>query len=226
MQEMSSERSIEIPEAIRQVYRLWRPTSLYRARRLEQALETPARIYDKYEGVSPVGSHKANTSVAQVYYNKAEGVQRIATEIGAGQWGSALAMAGAFFGVDIEIFMVKISYQQKPYRRSMMQSFGARVQASPTDLTEAGRSILAQRRTPRTWAVWALPSARLSRSLRRVGAASSIPWAACSIMCCCTRPWWERRRCARWSWSTTIPMSSLAASEAAATWPGWFSFHS
>jgi tryptophan synthase beta chain len=144
LQEVSGERYIEIPEAVRQVYRLWRPTPLYRARRLEKALETPARIYYKYEGVSPVGSHKANTSVAQVYYNKAEGVAKIATETGAGQWGSALAMAGAFFGVDIEIFMVKVSYQQKPYRRVMMQSFGATVHASPTDLTEAGRSILAR----------------------------------------------------------------------------------
>ncbi len=144
MQEVSTERYIEIPEPIRQVYTQWRPTPLFRARRLEKALDTPARIYYKYEGVSPVGSHKPNTAVAQVFYNKEEGVKKISTETGAGQWGSALAMAGAFFGVEIEVFMVKISYQQKPYRKSMMEAFGATVHASPTDLTDAGRSILAK----------------------------------------------------------------------------------
>lgn len=144
MQEVSAEPYIEIPEPIRQVYTQWRPSPLYRARRLEKALETPARIYYKYEGVSPVGSHKPNTAVAQAFYNKQEGIDKIVTETGAGQWGSALAMAGAFFGIDIEVFMVKISYQQKPYRRSMMQTYGARVHASPTDLTDAGRSILAK----------------------------------------------------------------------------------
>ncbi len=117
---------------------------LFRARRLEKALDTPARIYYKYEGVSPVGSHKPNTAVPQVYYNKQEGVKKLSTETGAGQWGSALAMAGAFFDVDIEIFMVKVSYQQKPYRRNLMETYGATVHASPTDLTDAGRSILAK----------------------------------------------------------------------------------
>ncbi len=144
MQEVSTEPYIEIPEPIRQVYLQWRPSPLYRARRLEKALDTPARIYYKYEGVSPVGSHKANTAVAQVYYNKEEGVKKIATETGAGQWGSALAMAGAFFGVEIEVFMVKISYQQKPYRRNMMETYGATIHASPSNLTNAGRSILAK----------------------------------------------------------------------------------
>jgi len=144
MQEVSTEPYIEIPEAIRQVYLQWRPSPLYRARRLEKALDTPARIYYKYEGVSPVGSHKSNTAVAQVYYNKEAGVKKIATETGAGQWGSALAMAGAFFGVEIEVFMVKISYQQKPYRRNMMETYGATIHASPTNLTSAGRSILAK----------------------------------------------------------------------------------
>lgn len=143
-QEVSTERYIEIPEAIRQVYAQWRPGPLFRARRLEKALDTPARIYYKYEGVSPVGSHKLNTAVAQVYYNQQEGVKKLSTETGAGQWGSALALAGTFFGVDIEVFMVKVSYQQKPYRRSLMQTYGATVHASPTDLTDAGRSILAQ----------------------------------------------------------------------------------
>jgi tryptophan synthase beta chain len=144
MQEVSTERYIEIPEPVRQVYTQWRPTPLYRARRLEKALDTPARIYYKYEGVSPVGSHKPNTAVAQVFYNKEEGVKKLTTETGAGQWGSALAMAGAFFGMDIEIFMVKVSYYQKPYRRNLMEVYGATVHASPTDLTDAGRSILAQ----------------------------------------------------------------------------------
>jgi tryptophan synthase beta chain len=144
MQEVSTQRYIEIPEPIRQVYTQWRPSPLYRARRLEKALDTPARIYYKYEGVSPVGSHKANTSVAQVFYNKEEGVKKISTETGAGQWGSALAMAGAFFGIEVEIFMVKVSYQQKPYRRNLMETYGARVHASPTNLTDAGRSILAK----------------------------------------------------------------------------------
>ena len=141
-QEVSTERYIEIPDPVRQIYAQWRPSPLYRARRLEKALDTPARIYYKYEGVSPVGSHKPNTSVPQAFYNKEEGVKKLSTETGAGQWGSALAMAGAFFGMDIEIFMVKVSYQQKPYRRSMMQTYGATVHASPTNLTDAGRSIL------------------------------------------------------------------------------------
>lgn len=144
MQEVSAEPYIEIPEPIRQIYTQWRPSPLYRAHRLEKALDTPARIYYKYEGVSPVGSHKLNTAVAQVYYNKEAGIKKISTETGAGQWGSALALAGSFFGVDIEVFMVKISYQQKPYRRNMMETYGATIHASPSNLTNAGRSILAQ----------------------------------------------------------------------------------
>jgi tryptophan synthase beta chain len=144
MQEVSTERYIEIPEPIRQVYNQWRPSPLFRARRLEKALDTPARIYYKYEGVSPAGSHKPNTAVAQAFYNKQEGVKKLSTETGAGQWGSALALAGAFFNMEIEVFMVKVSYQQKPYRRNMMEAFGATVHASPTNLTDSGRSILAQ----------------------------------------------------------------------------------
>ncbi len=142
MQEVSQERYIEIPEPVRKIYAQWRPSPLFRARRLEKALDTPARIYYKYEGVSPVGSHKPNTAVAQLFFNREEGVRKIATETGAGQWGSSLAMAGAFFGIEIEVFMVKISYQQKPYRRNMMETFGATVHASPTNLTNAGRAIL------------------------------------------------------------------------------------
>lgn len=143
-QEMSSERWIEIPEEVRELYRLWRPSPLCRARRLEKALDTPARIYYKYEGVSPAGSHKLNTAIPQAYYNKKAGIKRLATETGAGQWGSALAMACNFFGLECTVYMVKVSYQQKPYRRSMMQLFGASVIPSPSDKTEAGRNILAQ----------------------------------------------------------------------------------
>jgi len=142
-QEVSTERFIEIPEEVQAIYRQWRPTPLFRARRLEQALDTPARIYYKYEGVSPAGSHKPNTAVAQAYYNKQEGVKRLVTETGAGQWGSSLAMAGAFFGLEVLVFMVKVSYQQKPYRRALMEAYGARVVASPSEETNAGRAILA-----------------------------------------------------------------------------------
>jgi tryptophan synthase beta chain len=144
MQEVSAERWIEIPEPVREVYRLWRPTPLQRAVRLERALDTPAHIYYKYEGVSPVGSHKPNTAVAQAFYNKQEGVQALTTETGAGQWGSALAMACTFFDIDLEVFMVKVSYQQKPYRRIIMENYGATVYASPTDRTQFGRRVLAQ----------------------------------------------------------------------------------
>src|SRR5207245_10798542 len=143
MQEVSAEPYIEIPEPIRQIYTLWRPSPLYRARRLERALDTPARIYYKYEGVSPAGSHKPNTSVAQAYYNKMEGVQRLTTETGAGQWGSALAMACSFFGLECKVYMVKISYNQKPSRRVMMETWGAQVVASPSPETHAGRTVLA-----------------------------------------------------------------------------------
>jgi tryptophan synthase beta chain len=141
-QEVSVEREVEIPEPVRDVYRQWRPSPLYRARRLEQVLATPARIYYKYEGLSPAGSHKPNTAIAQAYYNKQEGVKRITTETGAGQWGSALAIAGAFFGLEIEVFMVKVSFNQKPYRRAFMETFGAKCVASPSELTEAGRAVL------------------------------------------------------------------------------------
>lgn len=143
-QEVSREPWLEIPEEVRDVYKLWRPTPLYRARKLERALDTPAKIFYKYEGVSPAGSHKPNTAVAQAWYNKEEGVRRITTETGAGQWGSALALGCQLFGIDCDVFMVKISYEQKPYRKLMMNTWGARVVASPSDTTDAGRKILAQ----------------------------------------------------------------------------------
>jgi len=144
MQEVSGERAIDIPEPVRDIYRQWRPSPLYRARRLEKALDTPARIYYKYEGVSPTGSHKPNTAIAQAFFCKEEGVKRIATETGAGQWGSSLALAGSMFGLEIEVFMVRISYDQKPYRRAFMETFGATCHASPSNLTESGRKILAE----------------------------------------------------------------------------------
>ena len=144
MQEVSQERYIEIPEEIQAIYKLWRPSPLYRAFRLEKALGTPAKIYYKYEGVSPAGSHKPNTAIAQAYYNKKEGVKRIATETGAGQWGSALALACNFFGLECKVYMVKVSYQQKPYRRLMMETWGGKVIPSPSQETNAGRSILKQ----------------------------------------------------------------------------------
>jgi tryptophan synthase beta chain len=144
LQEVATERQIEIPNPVRDIYRQWRPTPLFRARRLEQVLDTPARIFYKYEGVSPAGSHKPNTAVAQAFYNKEAGVKRITTETGAGQWGSSLSFAGALFNLEIEVFMVKVSYQQKPYRRALMESYGATCVASPSDKTESGRHILAQ----------------------------------------------------------------------------------
>ena len=143
MQEVSTEREIDIPEPVRNIYRQWRPSPLFRARRLEHALQTPARIYYKYEGVSPAGSHKPNTAVAQAFYNKEAGVTRITTETGAGQWGSSLALAGSIFGIEIQIFMVRISYDQKPYRRAFMETFGARCIASPSMETSFGRQVLA-----------------------------------------------------------------------------------
>ncbi|MUG95550.1 TrpB-like pyridoxal phosphate-dependent enzyme [Scytonema sp. UIC 10036] len=143
-QEVSQQRWIDIPDEVRSIYCQWRPTPLYRARRLEKALDTPAKIYYKYEGVSPSGSHKPNTAVPQAYYNKQAGVKKLTTETGAGQWGSSLAFAGALFDLEVLVYMVKVSYQQKPYRRALMESYGARVVASPSPETEAGRKILAE----------------------------------------------------------------------------------
>jgi tryptophan synthase beta chain len=143
-QEVSAERHIEIPEAVRDVYRLWRPTPLFRARRLEKDLGTPARIYYKYEGGSPAGSHKPNTAVPQAYYNAAEGVAKLTTETGAGQWGSALAFACALFGLQLDVWMVRASYDQKPYRKLLMQTYGATVYPSPSEVTASGRAVLAE----------------------------------------------------------------------------------
>lgn len=143
-QEVSTERYIQIPEEVREIYKLYRPTPLIRARRLEKALNTPAHIYFKNESVSPVGSHKPNTAIPQAYYNKIAGTKAMTTETGAGQWGTSLAMACNFFGIDLEVYMVKVSYNQKPYRRIFMQTYGAQVFASPSDRTEYGRGLLAR----------------------------------------------------------------------------------
>ncbi len=141
-QEVTAEPHVPIPEEVREIYSLWRPTPLFRARRLEKLLDTPAHIYYKYEGVSPAGSHKPNTAVPQAYYNREEGVRRLTTETGAGQWGSSLAFACGMMDLDCTVYMVRVSYDQKPYRRIMMETYGAEVHASPTDLTQAGRDIL------------------------------------------------------------------------------------
>src|SRR5437879_7253715 len=139
-QEVSQDKTIEIPDEVRDIYRLWRPTPLFRARRLERHLDTPAHIYYKYEGVSPAGSHKPNTAVPQAYENARAGIKRLSTETGAGQWGSALAFACSLFGLECQVFMVGSSYDQKPYRRSMMETWGATVHRSPSDLTNAGHA--------------------------------------------------------------------------------------
>ena len=143
-QEVSQDREVEIPDPVRDAYRLYRPSPLYRAHRLERALDTPAHIYYKYEGVSPAGSHKPNTAIPQAFYNQQEGVKRLATETGAGQWGSALSFAGALFGLEVKVYMVRASYDQKPYRRILMETYGAEVVASPSPTTNYGRSLLAE----------------------------------------------------------------------------------
>jgi tryptophan synthase beta chain len=143
-QEVSDQRDIEIPEEVQQYYRQWRPTALHRAYQLEKALDTPAHIYYKYEGSSPVGSHKLNTAIAQAYYNREAGIKHMVTETGAGQWGTALSLAGAAMGIGVKVYMVKVSYNQKPYRRAMIETYGGHVVASPSEETEAGRNILAQ----------------------------------------------------------------------------------
>ena len=144
LQEVSTEREIDIPGPVRDVYRQWRPSPLYRARRLEAALGTPARIYYKYEGVSPSGSHKPNTAIPQAFYNREAGIKRLSTETGAGQWGSSLSFAGRVFGLEVQVFMVRVSYNQKPYRRALMETYGARCIASPSNETNSGRAILAK----------------------------------------------------------------------------------
>jgi len=143
-QEISQERWIDIPDEVREIYKIWRPSPLYRAYRLEKALKTPAKIYYKYEGTSPAGSHKTNSAVPQAYYNMKEGITRVTTETGAGQWGSALSFAAGVFGLEATVYMVRASFDQKPYRKTMMNAFGAECVASPSNRTAAGRKILAE----------------------------------------------------------------------------------
>ena len=190
-QEVSPERHIAIPEPVLDVYRLWRPTPLYRARRLEKELGTPARIYYKYEGVSPAGSHKPNTAVPQAYYNAQEGVTKLTTETGAGQWGSALAFAAALYGLDLEVWMVRASYDQKPYRRLLMEAYGATVHPSPSEVTSAGRAVLAEHPDSTGSLGIAISEAvEVAGPTRLPGMRS----AACSTTCSCTRPSSARRR--------------------------------
>ncbi len=145
MQEVTTEREVEIPQAVRDIYRMWRPTPLFRARALEKKLGTPAKIFYKYEGVSPAGSHKPNTAIPQAFYNKQEGVKRLSTETGAGQWGSSLALAGSLFGLEVIVYQVRVSYDQKPYRRALMETYGANCLPSPSDTTDYGRKVLGER---------------------------------------------------------------------------------
>ena len=197
-QEVSSERWIDIPEEVLRVLRIWRPSPLVRAYELEKALDTPARIYYKYEGVSPPGSHKPNTAVAQAYYNKEFGIKRLTTETGAGQWGSALAFACSQFGLECKVYMVRISFDQKPYRKTMMATWGANCIASPSTETKAGRQILEQ------------------DPVRH-----ATPLAVFSIMSCCIRRLsvWKPKN--RWKKSASIRMSSSGVPAAAATLPVW-----
>ena len=178
LQEVSTEREIEIPDPVREAYQLYRPSPLIRAHRLEAALDTPAHIYYKYEGVSPAGTHKPNTALAQAFYNKQEGVTRLATETGAGQWGSALAFAGAVFGLEVKVYMVRASYDQKPYRRILMETYGASVVPSPSPDTNYGRAR-ARGDAGLRRARWASPSARRSRT-PRPATTPSTRWAPCS----------------------------------------------
>ena len=186
LQEVSDEPEIAIPDEVLDIYRLWRPTPLYRAHRLEQAVGTRSRIFYKYEGVSPAGSHKPNTAVAQAFYNKQEGRTRLATETGAGQWGSALAFACKLFGLECKVYMVRVSYDQKPYRRSMIQTWGAdgRRRARPRTRTPAARSSPS---IPTRPAASGSRSPRRSRTRRRARTPRTRS-AACSTTCCCTRP--------------------------------------
>ena len=179
-QEVSTEREIEIPAPVRDAYRAWRPTPLYRARRLEQALDTPARIYYKYEGVSPTGSHKPNTAVAQAFYNKEAGVARLATETGAGQWGSSLAYAAALFGLEVKVYMVRVSFDQKPYRKAMMETYGATCIASPSEETNAGRAVLAEHPDSTGSLGIAIGEAVEDAATART---RNTRWAACSTTC-------------------------------------------
>ncbi len=219
MQEVSTDQWIDIPGPVLDVYRLWRPTPLFRARRLEQALQTPAHIYFKYEGTSYAGSHKPNTAIAQAYYNKEAGIRRLSTETGAGQWGSALSMACQFFDLECLVFMVKASYQQKPYRRIFMETFGATVHASPSTETQAGQRILAE--NPDSTGSLGIA---ISEAVEVAATNADTNYSLGSVL--------EPRAAApdrdrtgdagsRWRWPASRPTSSSAASAAVRTTPGF-----
>ena len=195
LQEVSTDRYIPIPDEVQDIYRLWRPSPLYRAHRLEKALGTPARIYYKYEGVSPAGSHKPNTAVPQVYYNAKAGIRKLTTETGAGQWGTALAFACSLFDVDCEVWQVGASYDAKPYRRTLIETFGG---------TRAPLAVPADLGRPRVpGGPHRLAGHRHLRGGRGGGRATRTPstrWARCSTTCCCTRRSSARRRCCSWPW--------------------------
>lgn len=193
-QEMSPQAYWDIPDEVMQVLALWRPTPLQRARGLEKALGTPARIYFKNESVSPAGSHKPNTAVAQAYYNKQEGIKRIATETGAGQWGSAMSLACNMFGLECTVYMVRVSYDQKPYRKSIINTWGPR--SSPAPASRPTRAARPWPKTPTTPAPWAWPSARRWKT-RPPATTPTTPWARCSTTCACTRPSSARKPSAR-----------------------------
>jgi tryptophan synthase beta chain len=201
-QEVSQASAIEIPEEVREIYRLYRPSPLFRARAFEAVLDTPAHIYYKAEFVSPVGSHKLNTALVQAYANKRERVKRLATETGAGQWGSALACACQLMGLECMVYMVRISYEQKPYRRIMMKTYGADVIASPSNLTEAAGFLPSIPTRPEAWVS---PYPRRSKT-RSSGTTPSTRLAASSTMCCSTRPSSVRKRRNRWSSPASIPI--------------------
>ena len=213
-QEMSAEREIEIPEPVRQAYAMYRPSPLYRAHRFEQALGTTARIYYKYEGVSPAGSHKPNTAIPQAFYNREEGVTRLATETGAGQWGSALAFAGAIFGLEVMVYMVRASYDRSrpPHPHADVRRRRGRQPEHRTRSTVGPCS----RRCPTRRARSASPSARRSRT-PRPATTRATRWAPSSTTCCSTRPSSARRPWSRWTWPARSPTSSSAAPEAAPT---------
>ena len=216
-QEVTTDRFVDIPEAVLDVYKLWRPSPLYRAHNLERALGTPAKIYYKYEGVSPAGSHKPNTAVPQAYYNAQAGVRKLTTETGAGQWGTALAFACALFGLDCEVWQVGASYDQKPYRRMMIEAFGATVHRSPSELTASGRAALAGRADhPGSLGIAISEAVEIAAPDPETG----TRWAACSTTCCCTRRSSARRRCCSWPRSATPPTSSSGAPAAGPTSPG------
>lgn len=200
-QEISSERWIEIPKPVREALYLWRPSPLYRAHRLEKKLGTPAKIYYKNESISPAGSHKPNTAIPQAYYNKQAGIKRLTTETGAGQWGCSLSLAGQIFGLDVRVYMVKVSYEQKPYRRSMMKTWGAEVFASPTNMTEAGRNVLAK--DPDSPGSLGIAISEAGKKL--LGERTQITrWALCSTMSFCTKQSLAKKPKNSWQWWVTI----------------------